>query len=1504
MKRTITLIAILLLCAVSLFAQTPEKFSYQAVVRNASNALVTDAQVGVRVSILQGSASGNAIYVETHSATTNANGLLTVEIGGGIVQQGSFADIDWANGPYFIKTETDPNGGSSYTVTSTQQLLSVPYALYSKEAGNGFSGDYNDLTNKPTIPQSVSELANDANYITINDIPEIPTVPTNVSAFNNDAGYITLEQVPAQVNADWNATSGAAQILNKPTLFSGNYNDLTNTPNLFSGNYNDLTNKPNLSAVAYSGSYNDLTNKPSIPAVISDLTNNVGYITLSQVPAQVNADWNATSGAAQILNKPTLFSGDYNDLSNKPTIPTVPTDVSAFNNDAGYLTNFTEQQVLSISHDTLFLTGGSFVKLPASFDGDYNSLTNKPTIPSTVGELTNDANYITLEQVPAQVNADWNATTGVAEILNKPELFSGDYNDLTNTPNIPTVPTDVSAFTNDAGYLTSYTETDPEFNAWDKDYNDLINKPVIPTVPTNVSAFNNDAGYLTEVTPQTLSLSGDQLTITGGNTVTIPVNSGAPGRGITNIDGPVSENLNDTYTIHYTDGTTSTFVVTNGADGETGPVGPTGPEGSAGVGIASIAKTGEDGNTDIYTITYTNENTSQFTVTNGVDGEDGISPTVTAEGQGSNIIITVTDGDGTHQYTIPTTSGEVTQLPADWNATSGVQMILNKPNLAMVATTGNYNDLTNTPTIPTVPTDVSAFNNDAGYITQANITNLNNLISSLNNRFDSLQTVIDNQNAAMTDLSSLVDSLSSIIPSGCDSACCNALSQTIDTLKEVISYLNYVIDTMSFHCGKALVADHEGNVYHTVKIGNQCWTKENMRATTSPSTGTYLIPAANADRTYTGKQARWYNNDSATYAPQNYGLLYNWNAAMDTFNTVYGETSVDTNSNNAVFVSFTDHRRGICPAGWHLPNDAEWNTMEKIVSGSDWQTNYETTIGFRGSHAGKLAGGDSWSSSTTSGAPGNYNNADRNASGFSAVPGGFCGGLSFNHTNIFANFWSSAEYNSANVWYRYFGHNSTNVRRDTNYKYYGFSVRCVRNTVEGWNVSEIGGGGDDPVIPSAGLPMVITTPVSGVTSYSAVCGGTVTATGGSAVTARGVCYGISTNPTISGTHTNDGPGTGTFTSNLTGLTSGATYYVRAYATNASGTAYGEQYTFVAAELPVVTTGNISNLYVSTVNMAGNITSDGGYAVTSRGFCFSTSPNPTVSSTLKVTAGSGNGSFSATMTGLEAGTTYYVRAFATNSQGTAYGVQKTLTTQAHGAPCTNGPATVTDVDGNTYHTLQMGTQCWMKENMRTTKLPNGTDIALGGTNNSTSTKYRYYPNNIANNVASYGYLYNWPAAMNGASASSSSPSGRQGICPTGWHIPSKTEWETLITYMQSQTIYYCNNNSNNIAKAMAINTGWISSSESCATGNNISQNNLSQFSAYPAGYFSPGANSNGYGSTTSSSFFWTTTQSSSTAYLFRIYHASPNPTISTSFQIGGVTLSGASNRAVAVRCLKD
>ncbi len=133
MKKLFTLL-LAFSFATGIFSQVPEKMNYQAVIRDASNNLVTDQAVGMQISILQGTASGTAVYVETQTPTANDNGLVSIEIGAGNVESGDFTTIDWTNGPYFIKTETDPDGGSTYSITGTSQLLSMPYAQHSKSA--------------------------------------------------------------------------------------------------------------------------------------------------------------------------------------------------------------------------------------------------------------------------------------------------------------------------------------------------------------------------------------------------------------------------------------------------------------------------------------------------------------------------------------------------------------------------------------------------------------------------------------------------------------------------------------------------------------------------------------------------------------------------------------------------------------------------------------------------------------------------------------------------------------------------------------------------------------------------------------------------------------------------------------------------------------------------------------------------------------------------------------------------------------------------------------------------------------------------------------------------------------------------------------------------------------------------------------------------------------------------------------------------------------------------
>jgi len=134
--KKVGLIGLAILFSMGVWAQAPQKMSYQAIIRNASNVVVASSTVGIKLSLVQGNPNGSTVFAERHSKTTNANGLLSLEIGGGVALSGNFSTIDWGKGPYFIKTETDPSGGSNYSIVGTTELLSVPYALYAVKSRN------------------------------------------------------------------------------------------------------------------------------------------------------------------------------------------------------------------------------------------------------------------------------------------------------------------------------------------------------------------------------------------------------------------------------------------------------------------------------------------------------------------------------------------------------------------------------------------------------------------------------------------------------------------------------------------------------------------------------------------------------------------------------------------------------------------------------------------------------------------------------------------------------------------------------------------------------------------------------------------------------------------------------------------------------------------------------------------------------------------------------------------------------------------------------------------------------------------------------------------------------------------------------------------------------------------------------------------------------------------------------------------------------------------------
>ena len=159
-------------------------------------------------------------------------------------------------------------------------------------------------------------------------------------------------------------------------------------------------------------------------------------------------------------------------------------------------------------------------------------------------------------------------------------------------------------------------------------------------------------------------------------------------------------------------------------------------------------------------------------------------------------------------------------------------------------------------------------------------------------------------------------------------------------------------------------------------------------------------------------------------------------------------------------------------------------------------------------------------------------------------------------------------------------------------------------------------------------------------------------------------------------------------------------------------------------------------------------------------------------------------------------------------------------------------TVTDYDGNSYKTVQIGSQCWMAENLRSTHYPDGVSIPEPG--GKSSSPYCYPPEGYSSRVPQYGMLYNWPAVMYGQYSSDRNPSGVQGVCPNGWHLPSDAEWKQLFSYLGGQRKCVCGSLSSNIAKSLADTQLWEYTSNECSVGYKPEKNNASGFGARPAG----------------------------------------------------------------------
>jgi uncharacterized protein (TIGR02145 family) len=388
------------------------------------------------------------------------------------------------------------------------------------------------------------------------------------------------------------------------------------------------------------------------------------------------------------------------------------------------------------------------------------------------------------------------------------------------------------------------------------------------------------------------------------------------------------------------------------------------------------------------------------------------------------------------------------------------------------------------------------------------------------------------------------------------------------------------------------------------------------------------------------------------------------------------------------------------------------------------------------------------------------------------------------------------------------------------------------------------------------LPTVTTKAVTGITQTAATSGGTITSTGGAPHSEKGLVYATTTNPTILNNKLIDTISGLTWNSTLTGLIGNTKYYIRAYATNIMGTAYGMLDSFVTLPIiPTITTNPVTTITRTTAVSGGNISSNGGSVILARGIVWNKTGNPAVGTdSIRTDASMTTGSYTLNVGNLNSGITYYVRAYATNAIGTSYGNQLTFTTQP-----------VLDTIGNQYTTITINGKEWFKENLKTTKYANGTDISNvtdnGSWNNLSTGAWAYYDNNNTND-ALYGKLYNWYAV-----------SDVRGLCPTGWHVADDLDWTSLTA------IYGTDAAAGNELKSTTL---WT-------TGN--ANTNFSGFGATPGG----GRGAGLFGDLTNKGFWWTSTLfDSSNSYARRL-----------EYNLDTVVRYYESNKSgFSVRCVKN
>ena len=1290
----------------------------------------------------------------------------------------------------------------TYTITYTDETTST-FTITNGEAGqDGVSPVVSAAASGSNVIITVVDGDGSHEYVIPTTSGEVTQLPANWTEENSSSpqyimnkptlatvatsgNYNDLSNKPeipdAQVNADWNATSGVAQILNKPEIPNAQVNADWNAVSGVA----QILNKPTLATVATSGSYNDLTNKPEIP------------------DAQVNADWNATSGVAQILNKPEIpnaqVNADWNAVSgvaqilNKPEIP--------------------EYQILSISNDTIFLTNGGFVKLTwdnisgkpsfanVAFTNEYSDLSNKPT---NLSQFTNDQGYITLSEVPIQQQADWNEAdpTAVSYIVNKPVIPATQVNadwdatsgvaQILNKPVIP-----------DEQVNANWNEADPTSKAYIENKPDLSNYLTSSDLSNYVTKTENETVGGDKTFTGDVTLSGDNVVSANGSLEVPSVLDNVASDGTLNLSsstgtGNCEQTVNfcDLQTVY--DNMLAKFNALNDQidnlldsikdlnkqlktpkDGEPCPNTPT---------VTDI-----DGNT-YSTVRIGNQcwMRENLRVTKYPNGTAIVESTNTA----TNTPYRRNPAGGANALSVQGYLYNYTAASAGLSAMASEKIQGICPTGWHLPTRADWNELK---TYVGTKDEFKCSNNYT-YIAKA----LSSPLYWASNGTEACRPGNDIENNNATGFS--------VVPAGyaynsgevqLNSAHLWASDGYYAYLSNATYYVSiYSTSTLYYSRSVRCLRDNTNGENNTVNAPavetidsirditqNSAWimggkitddggmpiTRYGLVVGTSASV---TIPTATTVASSTYSISIPYTMGGYNVTGLSTNTAYYYRAfAINAIDTVYGEA-----------FSFHTVEDGLPCPGLATITDIDGNTYNTVMIGSQcWLkenlkvTKYADNTSIAKSNADSdtepYYTDPEMNAANGAGYLYNWSAVMNGAASSSANPSGVRGICPVGwHVPSDEEFDVLATYVKSKPEYLCNSNNNNNAK-------------ALAATI-GWdNTSTACTPGNDPSNNNAtGFSAIENT--SGYADFW-------TATQGN--------YYIGYNGT-SFSHVNN-----SLKENFFGVRC-----LKDAATTAS-----------SPKLPTVEIESIDDPTDAThhKSITATVSNDGGAAVTSRHIYYSKTPHPSPSNYAGISAFTDSSPVNCILKiNLEAGTTYYFRAAAQNSVGWAYSDEYSFTTDSAGGAGMMCPGTtsVTDKNGNGYATIQIGTQCWMAKNMRGSKYADGSTISS------------YIPNGAGTINTDYGRLYTYAAVMNGSSTSTGSV---QGICPSGWHVPSSDEFQTLKSFLSSQSTYQCNSNANNISKAIASRNDWAESSNECSPGNEMSSNNASGFDAFPAGYYS-------------------------------------------------------------------